>query len=94
MSTIDAVDLMILNLNFFNTNWANARIESGKLVADFNGELFYTTDGETLKYEGVTTCEIRPQSILYTEIRDTGFDQSGYVSKNLDFCPLNQVFNF
>lgn len=88
------MNLENLNKNLKNTNWSNARIENDKVLADHNGKLLFSVNGGQQKYEGVTTCEIRPNKCLYDSVKDYDFDQNGWVNSNLDFCPIDQEFNY
>lgn len=95
MRTYTEQQIENLNQNLKKTNWSNARIENNRLVADFDGKLYYSIGGgRTQPYNGVTTCKIYPSKKITETICDYGIDQNGFINQELDFCPINQRLNY
>lgn len=75
-------EMEILNKNFQNSKWNNARYEGDSLVADYSGTIWVTASQVS---NGITTVRIYPSNILLKEHFDYGFDQDGWVTEQLDW---------
>jgi hypothetical protein len=83
------MNTLILNENLKGTGWANARIENGKLIADYHGDILFSNCGKVLSWSGINTFEIFPAKKITEELVDFGSDQKSFVKSNLDYKPLD-----
>lgn len=90
MKNLTEQQLSNLAKNLQNTNWFEPRIQNGRLVADFYGDLQYPIGGGRYScYSGTNTFYIYPSNLLINEVSDYGFDQKGFVNKQMDIQPCN-----
>lgn len=81
--TFNEQELSNLNQNFKNTNWSNARIENGILLADHFGQIDFP---HATSVNGTNTCHIYNISAeVLNQVSNYGADQNGWLKDKFDF---------
>lgn len=86
-SVLTPNQLQTLSANFKGTSWSNPRYENGILIATHQGKFVQSLpNGYMNVYNGEKECKIFPAKTLLNTEHNYGFDQNGFVNKEMDSC--------